>query len=65
MKTLTSSLEFSHFPVMLNEIIQISAPSKGGIFVDCTFGGGSYSSSILEFPYCLNRKFMVLPTLPR
>ena len=50
MKTLTSSLEFSHFPVMLNEIIQISAPSKGGIFVDCTFGGGSYSSSILEFP---------------
>ena len=50
MKTLTSSLEFSHFPVMLSEIIQISAPSKGGIFVDCTFGGGGYSRSLLEFP---------------
>ena len=50
MKTLISSLEFSHFPVMLSEIIQISAPSKGGIFVDCTFGGGGYSRSLLEFP---------------
>ena len=50
MKTLLSSLEFSHFPVMLSEIIQISAPSKGGIFVDCTFGGGGYSRSLLEFP---------------
>ena len=50
MKTLTSSLEYPHFPVMLNEIIQISSPSKGGIFVDCTFGGGGYSQAILSFP---------------
>jgi 16S rRNA (cytosine1402-N4)-methyltransferase len=45
----TSSLELSHFPVMLNEIIKISSPYKGGTFIDCTFGGGSYSKKILEF----------------
>ena len=39
----TSSLEFSHFPVMLNEVIKISTPSKGGSFIDCTFGGGGYT----------------------
>ena len=50
MNTLKSSLEFSHFPVMLSEIIQSSAPEKGGIFVDCTFGGGGYSSALLKFP---------------
>ena len=49
MKTRISSLEFSHFPVMLSEIVQISNPSKGGIFVDCTFGGGGYSKALLEF----------------
>ena len=45
----TSSLEFSHFPVMLNEIIKISSPSKGGNYIDCTFGGGGYSKEILKF----------------
>ncbi len=49
MKNQTSSLEFSHIPVMLNEIIQISTPSKGGLFVDCTFGGGGYSKALLKF----------------
>ena len=50
MKTITSLLETSHFPVMLNEIIKISSPHKGGFFVDCTFGGGGYSKSILKYP---------------
>ena len=45
----TSSLEFSHFPVMLEEVIKICTPSKGGIFVDCTFGGGGYSKKLLKF----------------
>ena len=45
----TSSLEFSHFPVMLNEVIRISTPSKGGTYIDCTFGGGGYSKKLLEF----------------
>ena len=50
MKNLTTSLEFSHFPVMLSEIIEISSPSKGGFFVDCTFGGGGYTKELLKFP---------------
>ncbi len=50
MSSQTTSLEFSHFPVMLSEIIQISNPKKGGLFVDCTFGGGGYSRELLKFP---------------
>ena len=50
MKNQTTSLEFSHFPVMLSEIIDICSPSKGGFFVDCTFGGGGYTKEILKFP---------------
>ena len=49
MNTHTPSLDSSHFPVMLNEIINISSPTKGGIFVDCTFGGGGYSKALLKF----------------
>ena len=44
-----SSLEFSHFPVMLNEVLKISSPSLGGKFIDYTFGGGGYSKEILKF----------------
>jgi 16S rRNA (cytosine1402-N4)-methyltransferase len=50
MKNHTSSLESSHFPVMLNEVIEISSPFKGGTYIDCTFGGGSYSKQLLKFP---------------
>ena len=46
----TSSLELSHFPVMLNEVIKISSPSKGGTYIDCTFGGGGYTEKLLKFP---------------
>ena len=45
----TSSLEFSHFPVMLDEVISICSPNKGGTYIDCTFGGGGYSKEILKF----------------
>jgi len=50
MNTLSPSLEFSHFPVMLSEVIKVSNPKKGGLFVDCTFGGGGYSKALLKFP---------------
>ena len=43
------SLEFSHFPVMLNEVLKVSSPTNGGKFIDCTFGGGNYSEEILKF----------------
>ena len=49
MKTQTSSLELSHFPVMLSEIVKISNPAKGGFFIDCTFGGGNYTKALLKF----------------
>ena len=44
-----SSLEISHFPVMLNDVLKISSPSTRQKFIDCTFGGGGYSKEILKF----------------
>ena len=49
MNTQKSSLEFQHFPVMLSEVIKFSSPSKGGTFLDCTFGGGGYSKALLKY----------------
>mgnify|MGYP002846716113 CR=1 FL=1 len=51
MKTQTSSLEIPHFPVMLSEIIKIASPSKGGLYIDCTFGGGGYTKAFLKFSF--------------
>ena len=34
---------------MLNEITKICSPNSGGIFVDCTFGGGEVVKNILKF----------------
>jgi len=46
-----SSLENTHFPVMLDEVIQIcNFINKDQIFIDCTFGGGGYSKELLKFP---------------
>ena len=42
-------LDSNHFPVMLDEVIKISSPEKGGLFIDCTFGGGGYSKKLLNF----------------
>ena len=46
---LTSSSESPHFPVMLDEVIKICSPHKGGVYIDCTFGGGGYSKKLLKF----------------
>jgi 16S rRNA (cytosine1402-N4)-methyltransferase len=47
----TMSLDkIKHYPVMLNQIISIISPQHGGTYIDCTFGGGSYSKAILKFP---------------
>ena len=45
-----TSLEYSHFPVMLNEVLKISLPESKKKIIDCTFGGGGYSKEILKFP---------------
>ena len=44
-----SSLEaFSHFPVMLNEVLKYHHYTSSKKFIDCTFGGGGYSREILK-----------------
>ena len=48
MNNQNTSLEFSHFPVMLNEVLKISLPSSKKKIIDCTFGGGGYSKAILN-----------------
>ena len=51
MNTPISSLEkCPHFPVMMSEVIQTCNPIDGGLFVDCTFGGGSYTKEFLKYP---------------
>jgi len=39
----------NHYPVLLTEIISIITPQYGGTFIDCTFGQGGYTKSILNF----------------
>ena len=41
-------MEFSHYPVMLNECIENLNIKPDGIYVDCTAGGGSHSEAILK-----------------
>ena len=50
MNNQSTSLDSSHFPVMLNEVLKITSPFTGGKYIDCTFGGGGYSREILKFP---------------
>ena len=44
----TIKLEKKHFPVLLDELISIISPLYGGSFIDCTFGQGGYSKTILK-----------------
>ena len=48
MKSTHSSLEISHYPVMLKEVVEACSLQKGGSYVDCTFGGGGYTKEILK-----------------
>jgi len=50
MNAIMSLEKTKHYPVMLDQILSIISPQHGGIFVDCTFGGGGYSKAILKYP---------------
>jgi 16S rRNA (cytosine1402-N4)-methyltransferase len=38
----------AHEPVMLAQVVDLLAPARGGVFVDCTLGLGGHSRALLE-----------------
>src|SRR4249919_607539 len=38
----------SHEPVMVTEVLDMLAPSRGGLFVDCTVGLGGHARALLD-----------------
>ena len=38
----------THEPVMLNEVVELLDPSRGGLFVDCTVGLGGHARAVLD-----------------
>ena len=61
MKDISSSKTYSHYPVMLKEVINICDPKNGGLFIDCTYGAGGYTNKILSYP---NTKVIALDRDP-
>ncbi|MBR1624616.1 MAG: 16S rRNA (cytosine(1402)-N(4))-methyltransferase, partial [Clostridia bacterium] len=41
-------MEFNHFPVLFNEVIEGLCIKPDGIYVDGTLGGGGHSEVILN-----------------
>ena len=45
---MTRSSMPAHEPVMTAEMVAVLDPSRGGLFVDCTVGGGGHARALLE-----------------
>jgi 16S rRNA (cytosine1402-N4)-methyltransferase len=41
-------MALAHEPVMVPDVMELLAPSRGGLFVDCTIGLGGHSRALLE-----------------
>ena len=41
-------MEPTHEPVLLDEVIRLLDPSRGGVFIDCTVGLGGHARAMLE-----------------
>lgn len=39
---------FHHVPIMVTEVLELLEPSRGGIFVDGTLGGGGHAEAVLS-----------------
>ncbi len=37
-----------HLPVLAEQTIELLEPQKGGLYIDCTFGGGGHTELLLE-----------------
>ena len=45
---MTEPRQFSHQPVLLNEVLEALAPVAGGVYCDATIGGGGHAESMQE-----------------
>ncbi|MEG1524912.1 MAG: 16S rRNA (cytosine(1402)-N(4))-methyltransferase RsmH [Clostridia bacterium] len=41
-------MTFTHVPVLLDEVLSLLSPARGGVFVDGTLGGGGHAQAVLQ-----------------